>query len=257
MASFTKPFRIRAATFTVTMSGRIRVLVVNPNSSKSITVALSRVLQQSCPPGIDLTFFNPSKGPAGIKDTETANQSCTACLDELTGPDPRHDLLSFDGALVACFSTHPLINALREVFASGSHHGQVLGIYHAGVSSALLTPGPFGILATGTGEKPNLVAATADFLGSATSSRFAGVLTTGLQVVELQDGDQAKVERGMKQSTKSLIRLGARTIIFGCAGMSGMEKWVRSAAAEQGCTVRIVDGAKTGVHMLAAMIRVS
>lgn len=237
------------------MSTILRILVINPNSSSSITAALRGVLQPTCPPDIALTFFNPSTGPPGIKDPETADQSCSACLDELTGFAAKLDLLQYDGAVVACFSTHPLIDALRRVYASHSHHGQVLGIYHAGVACALLTPDPFGILATGTGEKPNLVAATSEFLGASSSSRFAGVLTTGLQVVELQEGDQAKVEAGMKDTTKRLIAKGAKTIIFGCAGMSGMEEWVQSAAREQGATVRIVDGAKSGVHMLAAMIR--
>ena len=237
------------------MSRVLRILVINPNSSASITAALRGVLQPTCPPDIELTYFNPLTGPPGIKDPETASQSCSACLEELTGPAAPLDLLQYDGAVVACFSTHPLIDALRDFFAAHNQPGQVLGIYHAGVASALLTPEPFGILATGSGEKPNLVAATAEFLGSSSSSRFAGVLTTGLQVVELQDGDQSKVEAGMKQTTKRLLGKGAKTIIFGCAGMSGMEKWVRSAAAEQGCVVRIVDGAKSGVHMLAAMIR--
>lgn len=233
----------------------LRILVINPNSSGSITSALERVLLPTCPPDLALTFFNPSTGPPGIKDPETAAQSCTACLDELIGSNPRHDLFAFDGALIACFSEHPLIDKLREVYASRAHPGQVLGIYHAGVASALLTPSPFGILATGTGPKPNLVEATAAFLGSSSSSRFAGVLTTGLQVVELQDGDQTRVEERMKQTTKQLVRQGARTLIFGCAGMSGMDGWVRQAAQEAGSEVRVVDGPKAGIHLLATMIR--
>lgn len=237
------------------MSRPLRILVVNPNSTSAITEALRGVLGQTCPPDIALTFFNPPTGPPGIKDVETANQSCAACLAEFTSTSPRVDPLDYDGVVIACFSTHPLIDALRGIYAAKAHHGRVLGIYHAGVASALLSPEPFGILATGTGEKPNLVTATADFLGSAASSRFAGVLTTGLQVVELQEGDQKRVEAGMKDTTRRLIAKGARTLIFGCAGMSGMEPWVRSAAEEQGCPVRIVDGAKSGVHMLAAMIR--
>jgi Asp/Glu/hydantoin racemase len=130
-------------------------------------------------------------------------------------------------------------------------------MFHAAVSSALLTPGPFGIIATGTGSKPNLIAAVSTMLGSPTSARFAGVITSGLAVVDLQDGDQATVERGMKETTVKLMDQGAETLILGCAGMSGMDKWVTEAAESRGKTVRIVDGARIGVELIVGMIRVS
>jgi Asp/Glu/hydantoin racemase len=163
----------------------------------------------------------------------------------------------YDGFLICCFSEHPLISTLSthlEKMYPGRDR-PVIGMFHAGVSFALVTPGPFGILATGTGDKPNLVLATSTILGSSTSSRFAGVITSGLAITELQDGDQDRVEKGMKETTKRLIEKGAETIVLGCAGMSGMQGWVRDAAMEIGKKVRVVDGAKAGVDMLVAMIR--
>ena len=61
----------------------------------------------------------------------------------------------------------------------------------------------------------------------------------------------------MKAATKTLVGRGARCIILGCAGMSGMERWVKGAARDCGSEVRVIDGAIAGVQILAGMARSS
>ncbi|WVQ92943.1 hypothetical protein IAU59_000004 [Kwoniella sp. CBS 9459] len=229
----------------------LSILVVNPNSSSSITQAIERSLRPHVPPSALVDFFNPSTGPAGISDDATARSSCEACLSELQS---RMD--AYDGILVACFSEHPLIAALITHAANKAIPLTVLGIYHAGVATAMLrTTGKFGIIATGSGIKENLITATSRFLGSPDSDRFAGAITTGLTVVELQEGDQVKVEKNMKMTTKELIKRGAEVIILGCGGMCGMEPWILQAAREEGAKVQVVDGARMGLQMLVALIQ--
>lgn len=47
----------------------IRLLVLNPNSSKVVTEALASTLENSgLPSGLAVTYFTPTKGPEGIKD---------------------------------------------------------------------------------------------------------------------------------------------------------------------------------------------
>lgn len=234
-----------------------KLLIINPNSSGSITAALCSVLDRYTPPHTTLTFFNPRSGPAGIHDAATAIESTDSCMAELTGPDATINVDEYDGALVCCFSEHPLITTLTGYFLRTGKKTVVLGMFHAAVASALLNPAPFGIIATGTGPKLNLVTAVARFLGSSTSARFAGVITSGLAITDLQDGDQAMVETSMKETTIRLVDQGAGTMILGCAGMSGMDGWVIDAAKSRGKDVRVVDGARIGVEMLASMIRAS
>lgn len=244
----------------------ISLLLVNPNSSQSITSALRTALAPHTPPNTTLTFFTPSYGPPGIHDAATADESCEACMAELVGEAARVDITQFDGVLISCFSEHPLISTLRQhlsapTFQQGSRNGaaieiEVMGMFHAGVAAALLCrPGPFGIIATGTGDKPNLVAAVANYLGTPRSTRFAGVITTGLGVVELQEGDQEKVEKNMRETTGRLVAQGAETLVLGCAGMSGMDRMVKDEAAKRAKKVIVVDGARAGVEMLVALIR--
>ncbi|WWC70503.1 uncharacterized protein I206_104454 [Kwoniella pini CBS 10737] len=226
------------------------ILVVNPNSSFSITRAIKQSLEPHIPLGVTAEFFNPSTGPAGISDPATAQSSCEACMEELPGLVDK-----YDGVLVACFSDHPLVPTL-ELYAKDKNLClSVLGIYHAGIATALLrTRGKFGIIATGSGIKTNLIEATAKFLGSTTSDRFVGPITTDISVVELQEGDQVEVERKMRSTTRDLVRKGAEVIILGCGGMCGMEPWIVDSAAEEGRQVQVVDGARMGFHMILALI---
>ncbi|KAK4689303.1 allantoin racemase, partial [Tremellales sp. Uapishka_1] len=232
------------------MSNIIKLLAVNPNSSASITGALRAALEPNTPSGASLDFFNPASGPAGIHDAATAASSCAACMSELGS-----SVFDYEGILVCCFSDHPLISSLRAYVSANKRHTVVLGIYHAGVAAALLHPGKFGIIATGTGEKTNLILSTAEMLGSRDSTRFVGPLTTGLGVVELQEGDRAKVKKGLRDTTSALVDRGAETIVLGCAGMSGMNGWVEAEGEAKGVRVTVIDGAKMGIGMLLALIR--
>ena len=93
--------------------------------------------------------------------------------------------------------------------------------------------------------------------------RFAGVETTGLSATELHDAPQIEVEAKMKQATKRLItKPGGRVkiICLGCAGMVGMESWVRKACVEElggkeASSIRVIDGVKAGILMLEGLVR--
>jgi Asp/Glu/hydantoin racemase len=77
----------------------------------------------------------------------------------------------------------------------------------------------FGIITTGTGYKYIHHVEVRNFLG-ATSERFAGLVTTGLGVVELREGNRQHVEAKVKESSANIAAKGADVIILGCAGMS-------------------------------------
>lgn len=87
------------------------------------------------------------------------------------------------------------------------------------------------------------------------SDRFIGSVATELGVEELKSGAREKVERKMKEGAKVLAGRGVDVVVLGCAGMTGMEGWVKEACAEVGTKVRVVDGAKAGLQVLAGLAR--
>jgi Asp/Glu/hydantoin racemase len=224
------------------------LLVINPNTSVSITRALQKAIERSPPKGYEIAYFTPISGVDSINDDETAKQSRDACIAELVGTDI---LEQAEAILVCCFRDHPLIPALKEHVAV-----PVVGMFHAGIATALLHDGPFGIVATGSGPKPNLIKSVDELLG-AQSSRYVGPKTTGLGVVELQEGDQVKVKRQMQDTARYLIQKGARTLVLGCAGMSGMEQWLMDVGTEEGVQVKVIDAARAGVGILTTLVAIA
>ncbi len=107
---------------------------------------------------------------------------------------------------------------LREVTTKPT-----IGIFEAAITQALLVGKRFGVVTTGTGYKFNLYNGVRAFMG-ASSERFAGLVTTGLGVVELREGDREKIEKNVKEASGEMASQGADVILLGCAGES--DWWV-------------------------------
>ena len=150
----------------------------------------------------------------------------------------------------------------------------MVGIFEASISVALqyldsLQVHRFGIVSTGKVWERLLTDGVMRFLQTpgfdqkVASERFAGVETTGLNATELHDAPQEEVEIKMKQATTRLIQKAegnVKVICLGCAGMVGMETWVREACTgalgqQMASKIRIIDGVKAGIIMLEGLAR--
>lgn len=82
-----------------------------------------------------------------------------------------------------------------------------------------------------------------------------------MNATELHEVGREVVEKKMKEATRRLLKRGmVGAVCLGCAGMSGMEAWVREAAVEElgeveGGRVRVVDGVRAGVGILEGLVR--
>ena len=115
----------------------------------------------------------------------------------------------------------------------------------------------FGIVSTGDVWKAVLGDAVRDVvLGREVAGRcFSGVETCGLDAGELHG--HGEVEKRVKDAARRLVEGGEEggrlgVVVLGCAGMVGMEAWVRSVVGEG---VRVVDGVKAGVGVLQGLVR--
>ena len=92
-------------------------------------------------------------------------------------------------------------------------------------------------------------------LGAKSGSKwFAGVETTGLNAAELHELPTEEVRKRIAEAAVRLVKRveDLRVIVLGCAGMVGMEGWVREGA---GKNVFVVDGVKAGVSALQGLLR--
>jgi len=252
------------------------ILIINPNSSQSMTDALKPLLADLKSSRVSLDFYTaPSDAPPSIDDEATSALSTTVMLSalepillsQLSEPtDAPHR--QYSAYLVACFSPHPLTPLLRTRTTA-----PVLNIFEAALLHARALAVPFGIVTTGKyweavledgakeffyGKNPMSIAGSEQ--GSAVKNErqvagFVGVRSTGLTAVQLHLTEKEEVDRRIADASADLVRNGAKAIILGCAGMSGMDNAIRVGAQRHGREVRIIDGVRAGVVLLEGLVR--
>ncbi|SJX62680.1 related to DCG1-involved in nitrogen-catabolite metabolism [Sporisorium reilianum f. sp. reilianum] len=231
------------------------IYIVNPNSSSVITSALAANLNPQTPPGCTLQYVTgPPSSPSSIQDVSESVISAAETFRALVASSPGADLAQHPASafLVACFSDHPLVGMLR----CKAPLKPALHLLEAAVLHALCAGARFGVLTTGRSVVADVEAGVRRVMGG-NSDRYVGTHATGLGVVELQTGSRAKVEDKIRRGAQELVGKGADVIVLGCAGMTGMEPLVRAACEGVGETdVKVVDGAKAGLQILAGLARV-
>ncbi|KAF1815755.1 hypothetical protein P152DRAFT_505559 [Eremomyces bilateralis CBS 781.70] len=241
------------------MASRKSILIINPNSTQSMTDGLKPLVDSLHFHNTTYTYFTAPSGPPSINSATDTTASAQHCLPSLLHLLPHHD-----GFLIACYSAHPLVALLQAHETVRAGKKMVTGIFEASVATSLqcLAPGErFGIVSTGQAWEAMLSEAVRDFLGAETSARFAGVETTGLTAVELHDVGAEVVGERMREAVGRLVRRGEiGAVCLGCAGMAGMNEMVRGAlvgelGGEKGGRVKIVDGVQAGVAWLEGAIR--
>ncbi|KAH9855883.1 Asp/Glu/hydantoin racemase [Lenzites betulinus] len=233
------------------MARTVSILVINPNSSQSMTTALGPILADLLHPNLLLDYHTGPAGlsPPSVDDHTTAILSAAHTFDTLLPLRGENEQEKYDAYLVACFSDHPLVGMLRE------HTPRpVLGILDAAVMQALALGRPFGIVTTGLYWEEALTVGIKRIFGSEDMARtFVGVQSTGLTARQLHEVEKGVVSDKIASATSRLVVKGARTIIMGCAGMSGMADAVRQGG--NGEDIRIIDAVRSGVTILEGLVR--
>ncbi|KAK4646805.1 Protein dcg1 [Podospora bellae-mahoneyi] len=249
-----------AAMSTAFVRRTTKILILNPNSSASMTHGVEEAIR-----GINLplsteiyTYTAPPASPASINDGDDVQQSADVVLRNLQDTGI---LKEYDAVLVACYSVHPLVHLVQENWP----HLAVTGIFEASIVTSLsLLPyqDNWGIVTTGKFWEKHLSDGVHHFVGSENSNtRFAGVETTGLNAGDFHGGvDPVVVRQKLCEATKRLLDRGVQAVVMGCAGMAGLEDIIRSVATEgrgeeAGKKLLVIDGVKAGVGLLEQMVR--
>ncbi|KAI6800431.1 hypothetical protein KC363_g1601 [Hortaea werneckii] len=239
-------------------SAKHSILIVNPNTTQSMTDALKPLVKEIGFQETVFDFFTAPSGVPSINNEQDAAISTDACLPSLIKL-----IRSYDAFLVCCYSQHPLVSRLRaEASKAGSSNKPITGILEASIAFCLQSldiESKFGIVSTGKQWEEILGEATENLLGCKGSARYAGTETTGLNADELHSTPKVEVDKRMKDATKRLLERGAKAICLGCAGMAGMDQTIREACVEQlgegGKAIKVVDGVVSGVIHLEGALR--
>ncbi|MCJ1385823.1 hypothetical protein MMC17_008947 [Xylographa soralifera] len=239
----------------------ISILLINPNSTPHMTTACLTSLTPTLPAGVTVTGFTaPVPAPSAIEGQLDGVLSAAECIRALlpylhnedeTAKDsegkegPRGTSKpQYDAFLVACFSAHPLIGALREEVA-----GPVVGIMEAALYAARMVGGRLGVVATGA---RSVVMHEDAIRGYGLAGYSVGAAGTGMGVLELETLERGEVAGRMCEAAERLVGRGADCVCLGCAGMVGMRERVGESVGDG---VQVVEGVGVGVQFLVGLVR--
>ena len=180
------------------------LIVINPNSSESVTDGIDKAVTPLRQYGIPIRCLTLKEGPTGIESQLQADLTIAPMLRLAAQQSDAA------GYVIACFGD-PGLHALRDQTAL-----PVLGIQESAVMTALTLGQRFGVIAILPQSIPRHLRS---FGAMGVLDRLAGDRALGLGVADLSDPQQSRDT--MIQTGLSLRdRDGADVLIMGCAGMA-------------------------------------
>jgi allantoin racemase len=215
----------------------MRILLINPNTSASFTAKIQTIAAQAAGPGTEAVAQNPTQGPRSIECVYDELLSSAGALALAIA-----QLDDFDAFVIACYSDHPTIYALREITTK-----PVLGIAEASMLTACMLGRKFSVVTTNQEWEPLLADAVRHYgLGD----RCASVRSTGMAVLALETAAPEQTDALIIQAARQAVEQdGAEVICLGCAGMAGLDKKVAAAVH-----VPVIDGVVSALKLLEGVV---
>jgi allantoin racemase len=213
----------------------MRLLVVNPNSTASMTAKIGACARAFASPGTEIIACNPPDGPASIEGHYDEAISTPGLLAEIR----RAEAEGVDGIVVACFDD-PAIGACRELAT-----GPVVGICEAAMHAASMIATSFSVVTT----LPRSVPIIEDLaLRYGMERRCRRVRAADIPVLALEEAGDAR-QRILAEVRAAVAEDRCEAVILGCAGMADLTEWL---TRETG--VPVIDGVVAGVRMVEALV---
>lgn len=213
----------------------MRILVVNPNTTASMTAAIGEVARAVAAPGTEIGVVNPAMGPASIEGYFDGALSVPGLLEEIAEGERQ----GWEGYVIACFDDTGL-DAARTLA-----RGPVVGICEAAMHVATLLGGRFCVVTTLERSVP-AIERLARRYGVADRCR---VRAADVAVLDLEGARDEAVEKVRAEARRAAAEDRAECIVLGCAGMADL---TQALGAELGRPV--VDGVAAATKLVEALI---
>lgn len=214
----------------------MRVLVVNPNTTASMTARIGIAAQAAAGPGTQITAVNPQSGPVSIEGYYDEAFSVPGLLEEIM----KGEAAGAEAHVIACFDDTGL-EAARCCAAS-----PVIGIGEAAFHLASLVAHRFSVVTT---LSRSIAAIETNLMKYGFDRRCARVRACEVPVLELDNPASNAREKLSAEIRRAMAGDHAEAIVLGCAGMADL---AASLAAEHGLPV--IDGVAAAVKLAEALI---
>jgi Asp/Glu/hydantoin racemase len=191
------------------------IYVINPNSSRAVTEAISRALEAlSSEGGPRICCLRLVDAPAGLETQRDVDRVVEPLLKLISEIESNASAI-----VIACFSD-PGLHAVRE-----QARVPVFGIMECAVLTAMTLGERFGIVSI----RSSSVSRHLRYLGGmGVQGRLASDRALEMGVAELTDYDRT-AKRLLEVGTELRDRDGANVVILGCAGMADHRRDLQDA----------------------------
>ena len=213
----------------------MRIMVINPNTSESMTDHIRMELLPLKHKDTELTVVCPDKGPETIE----------SAYDEAHAVPPTLELVKkaneegYDAVILACFSD-PGLHAAREISTI-----PVIGIEESSIHAAAMLGARFSIMTPRTAR----IAAKREEVHIRGMNHFlASVRSLDLSVAETDSDPERTKQRILEEAARAVHEDGAEVIILGCAGMAGYAPEI-----EEKLNIKVIDPTAVALKIAEAI----
>ena len=216
------------------MTSKPKIVVINPNTTASMTDRIRLVSESVISDDFCLTVVNPSSGPASIEGYYDEAMSLAGLLDLVK---QHHDAAGF---VIACFDDTGL-DAARCLTAS-----PVVGIGEAAYHMASMISNKFGVVTTLSRSIPAL---EHNLVRYGLAARCSGVRASDIPVLDVEASNGTVFERINAEVEQAIKTDKAEAIVLGCAGMAEL-----GATLHDLHNIPVLDGISCAIKQVEAMI---
>ncbi len=219
----------------------VRLLLVNPNTTSTMTAAIAACASAVARPGTVVEALNPIDGPPSIENDDDERRCVPGLLGVLNEACNRQAGERPDAYVVACFGD-PGLDEARAMLPA-----PVLGIAQAAMHAAALAAGTFSVVTSVSAT----ISRAWQLAKVYTPNQCLGVYACDIPVLRI-DSDPASIEPIGDLCASALEQDGSRAIVLGCAAMAPF-----AAPLTRRLGVPVIDGVVAATLLAEALARLT
>jgi len=212
-----------------------QLLVVNPNTTASMTEIIAAAACQAAGPSTDIRAVTSEMGPVSIEGFYDEAFAVPGLLAQIAAGERA----GARAAIIACFDDTGL-DAARAMASI-----PVLGICESALSLAAIVAKRFTVVTTMERSRVP-IEELVDRYGMA---RKAHVRAANISVLSLEDPNSGARDKLRSEITRAIVEDNAEAIVLGCAGMADLARTLQSEFG-----MPVIDGVGAAVKQAEALV---
>jgi allantoin racemase len=214
----------------------MRLLVINPNTSGSMTARIGAAARAVAAAGTEVRAVQPASGPASIEGYFDEAFATPGVIEEIM----KGEREGFDAFVIACFDDTGLEAARCAV------RGPVIGIGEAAFHLAALVAHRFSVVTT---LSRSIAPIESNLVKYGLDRRCARVRACEAPVLALDDPASDARDKLSAEIDRAIAEDGAEAIVLGCAGMADL-----AALLARRHGLPVIDGVAAAVKLAESLV---